>query len=157
MTASKFKPIYEKMHSDTAVRIVETLNILRACRLLNYMFIRNNNIETLYEELLWIKQISMANPIYDELNDALQEYREVAGRADPELTHWEFWVRYCIRLPLWYTVAAEAALVLVSSASSERMFSLLSAQIHDNQSCALADYQTSSVILRYNKNQRARK
>ena len=54
-------------------------------------------------------------------------------------------------------VAAEAALVVVSSASTERMFSLLSAQIHDNQSCALADYQTNSVILRYNKNQLARK
>ena len=157
LTASKVKAIYEKMFSDTAVRIIETLNTLRACRLLNYQFICDNHIDTLYDELVWIRQIPMASHIYNDLSDALQEFKAVADRADRTLTHWGFWVKYCIRLPVWYSVAAEAALVVVSSASTERMFSLLSAQIHDNQSCALADYQTNSVILRYNKNQLARK
>ena len=52
-------------------------------------------------------------------------------------------------------VASEGALVVVSSASVERLFSILASQIHDNQSRARSDYQTAAVLLRYNTNSRS--
>ena len=52
-------------------------------------------------------------------------------------------------------VASEGALVVVSSASVERLFSILASIIHDNQSRARSDYQTAAVLLRYNTNSRS--
>ena len=45
--------------------------------------------------------------------------------------------------------------VVVSSASVERLFSILASQIHDSQSRALSDYQIAAVLLRYNTNSRS--
>ena len=61
---------------------------------------------------------------------------------------------YCSRLPVWYKVASEGALVVISFASVERLFSMLSSQIHDSQSHVLSDYQTAALLLRYNSNSR---
>ena len=52
-------------------------------------------------------------------------------------------------------VALEGALVVVPSASVERLFSILASQIHDSQSRALSDYQTAALLLRYNTNSRS--
>ena len=46
---------------------------------------------------------------------------------------------------MWCKVSSEGALVVVSSASVERLFSILASQIHDSQFCALSDCQTAAV------------
>ena len=56
---------------------------------------------------------------------------------------------------MWYKVASEGALVVVSSASVERLFPILASQIHDSQSRALLDYQTAAALLWYNNNSRS--
>ena len=61
---------------------------------------------------------------------------------------------YCLRLPVWYKAASEGTLVVISFASVERLFSILSSQVHDSQSRALSDYQIAALFLRYNNNSR---
>ena len=80
---------------------------------------------------------SLANLIFGALKAELFVYKRVAMEAPPDLSSWGFWVKYCLRLPVWYKVASEGALVVVSSASVERLFSILASQIHDSQSRAL--------------------
>jgi hypothetical protein len=48
--------------------------------------------------------------------------------------------------------ASEAALVMPSSGTAERVFSLLTQCFSDKQSTALEDFKETSVILRYNMN-----
>ena len=55
---------------------------------------------------------------------------------------------------MWYKAASEGALVVISFASVERLFSILASQIHDSQSHVLSDDQTAALLLRYNNNSR---
>ena len=88
-----------------------------------------------------------------KLKAELTTYKKVAMGAFPDLSSWDLWVMYCFRLSVWYKVASEGALV-ASSASVERLFSMLASQIQDSQSRALSDYQTATVLFRYNSNSR---
>ena len=146
---SKF---YDRMLSDTQNRISDTRTLLHGCRLLNHSFVKKQNNKALTEELEFIRRIPMSNPIFEALGVELLDYERISSAADPALRKWGFWVKYCLRLPTWCKVAGEGALVLTSSASVERHFSMLSSQIHDSRSRALADYQAAAVLLRYDKN-----
>ena len=88
---------------------------------------------------------SLANLIFGALKAELFVYKRVAMEAPPDLSSWGF----------WYKVASEGALVVVSSASVDRLFSILAPQIHDCLSRALSDYQIAAVLLRYNTNSRS--
>jgi hypothetical protein len=62
-----------------------------------------------------------------------------------------------ISLPLWYKVAAEVALIMCSSASVERVFSLPNCMFDEHQHQVLNDYKEASIKIRYNENYRQRK
>ena len=68
-------------------------------------------IEALEEELDFIRRIPMANFIFGALKAELCVYKRFAMEAPPDLSSWGFWVKYCLRLPVWYKVASEGALV----------------------------------------------
>ena len=62
-----------------------------------------------------------------------------------------FWRSYYNSIPAWYKVVAEVALVMTSSDSVERDFSLLNSRFTDKQRRALNDYKEASLIIRYNE------
>ena len=64
---------------------------------------------------------------------------------------WIFWRSYYNSLPTWYKVAADVALIMTSSASVERVFSLLNSRFSDQQQRALRDYKEGSVRITYNE------
>lgn len=64
---------------------------------------------------------------------------------------WAFWRSYYNSLPYWYKVAADVALVMTSSASVERVFSLLNSRFNDQQQRALKDYKEASLRITYNE------
>ena len=123
---------------------IGTITLLRGCS-----FVKNMNIEALEEELDFIRRIPMANLIFGALKAELFVYKRVAMEAPPDLSSWGFWVKYCLRLPVWYKVSSEGALVVVSSASVERLFSTVNPVRYQ-----IPDYQTAAVLLRYNSNSR---
>jgi hypothetical protein len=55
-------------------------------------------------------------------------------------------------LPNLFVGAMEAALIMPSSGTVERVFSLLTQCFSDKQGRALADLKETSVMLRYNEN-----
>ena len=76
----------------------------------------------------------------------------VAQWALPEATRpelWAFWRAASIQLPNWWIGAKEVALITPSSCTVERVFSLLSQGMDDNQRRALEDYMCGSVLVRY--------
>ena len=58
---------------------------------------------------------------------------------------------YYNSIPAWYKVVAEVALVMTSSDSVERDFSLLNSRFSDKRRRALNDYKEASLIIRYNE------
>ena len=83
LTAAKVRPIHEKMFSDTHNRIVDTITLLRGCKLLNFSFVKKMNIEALEEELDFIR-IPMANFIFGALKTELVTYKRVAMESSPD-------------------------------------------------------------------------
>ena len=80
---------------------VDTITLLRGCRLLNFSFAKNMNIEALEEESDFIRRIPMANLVFGALKAELVTYKRVAMETSPDLSSWGFWVKYCLRLPVW--------------------------------------------------------
>ena len=62
-----------------------------------------------------------------------------------------FWKQNVITLPAFSELAQKMAACSPSSATVERLLSLLST-FHDNQSNALADYAKARTMIRYNYN-----
>lgn len=158
MTILKARVVLEKLESDTVTRFRDTLHVLRGCRLLGYAFIKETTFEALQEEVDFIQYLPIAGTSLDGLRAELRTYKNLADNFNAEDPDgWLFWRRYFIRLPLWYKVAAEVALVMCSSAAVERVFSLLNCLFTDQQRKCLNDYKETSITIRYNENFREKK
>ena len=70
--------------------------------------------------------------------------------ADVAAKKVEWWRQHAERLPHWAKAVKLVLLVQPSSASAERVFSLLRTAFSDQQEGALQDYIEASVMLQYN-------
>jgi hypothetical protein len=158
LTVAKAIRIREKLESDTYGRLDATLQTLRGCRMVGYQFIRDTNLEALQEEVQFVLRLPLAVPMIAGLEAELPTYKKIADSYNNGDTDgWLFWRRYCTSLPMWYKIAAEVALVMCSSASVERIFSLLNCTFDEHQHQALNDYKEASIRIRYNENYLDRK
>ena len=156
-TVAKAVVVLQKLESDTLTRFSDTLKILRGCRLLAYEFVRETTIEALEDEYNFVQYLPVAVNLIESLKLELRTYKKLADEfGDERGDGWVFWRTHYLRLPKWYKVAAEAALVMCSSASVERVFSLLNCLFDDQQHQCLNDYKEASVMIRYNENYRNR-
>jgi hypothetical protein len=156
ITVDKARPVLDKMEEDTETRLRDTLNQLRGCRMADFGFIKNNTLEALNIEIHQVQFLPWAVPLFNGLKSELNAFKLIADKCDITMDRWEFWRTYYISLPIWYKVAEEVVLVMVSSASVERVFSLLNHSFDDHQQSALQDYKEATVRLRYNENWRTR-
>ena len=101
-------------------------------------------------ELEYLHFLPVAVPLMDQLTKELKKYKEKAALylGDDD---WNFWRSYYNIIPTWYRVAAEVALVMSSSASVERVFSLLNSRFTDQQQRCLKDYKEGSIRITYNE------
>ena len=63
----------------------------------------------------------------------------------------EWWQRHAPDLPAWSSAVSKMILIQPTSASLERVFSLLKHSFNCRQDNALCDYIESSLFLQYNK------
>jgi hypothetical protein len=140
------------MEEDTNGRLRDTIDQLKGCRMADFGFIQRNTIEALMIEIEQVQFLPWAVPLINGLKLELRAFKLIADRCDITMDRWEFWRTYYLSLPIWYKVAEEVVLVMVSSASVERVFSLLNHSFDDHQQSALQDYKEATVRLRYNEN-----
>jgi hypothetical protein len=133
---AKGKPIFEKMLHDTNNRLRDTLRSYRAARLLGYKFVGGTPIDALLgDEGSEIDQLTIF-PIVNEigiteLRAEFPAYKraadiEMAKPEDQRRSLWDFWLANALKLPVFFRLAKEIALIATSSAAAERLFSLLS-------------------------------
>jgi hypothetical protein len=151
LTVAKAVIVAQKLESDSLGRFRDTLNILEGCRTLNFRFVEMNTIEALHVAIQSVQFIPSAVPLFGQLQSELVKYKKIADKCDLEMDTWVFWRTYYLELPVWYKVAAEVALIMVSSAGVERVFSMLN-NFSKQQQNALNDYKEASVRIRYNEN-----
>ena len=149
-TVNKSRPVARKLESDTMGRLRASLQIFKGCRMLGFQYVRDNTIEALNVELEFLQFLPVAVPLMDQLQRELRRYKQLADEFQYE-DGWAFWRSYYNSLPTWYKVAADVALVMTSSASVERVFSLLNSRFNDQQQRALKDYKEASLRITYNE------
>ena len=111
------------------------ISLLRACRLGNFYFVGTNSLIAIQAELqARIGAFPRLSEMKPQLEGELEEYHRIAQAATQTLTDhpspealWDFWRANILQLPQWFRAASIIALVFVSSASVERIFSLYDA------------------------------
>ena len=63
---------------------------------------------------------------------------------------WTFWIRHKLNMPKLYQLACDVALIVPSSCSVERLFSMLEQRYSTNQEQALEDLKATGTMLAYN-------
>uniref|UniRef100_A0A1X7TYF9 HAT C-terminal dimerisation domain-containing protein n=1 Tax=Amphimedon queenslandica TaxID=400682 RepID=A0A1X7TYF9_AMPQE len=86
----------------------------------------------------------------EELKSELPKYMARAKDIDKEVCPLNWWKQNQDDLPVWSREAKKVFLLQPSSASVERVFSLLKSSFGDKQETALQDYIEASLMLQYN-------
>ena len=81
----------------------------------------------------------------------LPTYLGLAQDVSPDHDMLSWWKGHSHELPHWSAAAQDAMLVQPSSATSERVFSILKASFGPQQDSSLQDYIESSLMLQFNK------
>lgn len=156
LTAQKAEGPFDKLRYDTTHRLQSDMLTYRACRLLQPMFVANNTLDATTEELVHLNSLPHLQQYAAALALELPAYHAAAAAADwQEQPHshaaWAFWRRNSLRLPHWARAAKEVALVMTSSGSVERVFSVYESVFNEQQDMALEDRRAASVMIRYNR------
>lgn len=158
-TVAKAWGMYDKLRYDLLHRLGGNYVAYRGLRLFEPTFVAANLLVGLEQEMEFLATLPFVADHAAALAAELPLYHATAVQdGDPQLTlrdgaadvAWAFWQRNSLRLPAWTRCACEVALVMTSSASVERVFSLYSTLLKDNQEQALEDRRECSVLLRYN-------
>jgi len=158
--------LYETMHDvcmNQSSRLWSTLQILRACRLLDYNYVGPNPILSLYDEDTGQGELLMLHriPVYSSpgsIEGFIQELPEYHRLSSLEINKpvasrkavLDFWKANKLLLPRYASLVIFVGALCPSSATVERLFSML-ALMKESKGSALADYKRSSVMLRYNE------
>ena len=90
--------------------------------------------------------------LVEELPNYLATADGAAIETEEDKVHW--WATHAAALPNWSAAVKKILLVQPSSASAERVFSLLQNAFSKQQEAALEETVETSVMLRYNDNKR---
>eukprot|EP01032_Pedospumella_encystans_P022767 gene22767-25791_t len=156
-TVAKMLPAFEKFERqiNRGGRLNATWERFRGCRMLDYSWVRLQDLHALEGEVIFLVRLPcVPMEMVAQLKMELEEYRTAAIDHGLGRGLWAFWRQHQLKLPLWFAVARSVALIMTSSASCERIFSLYSGRFGDLQRAALEDYKEASIMLHYNDLQR---
>ena len=86
----------------------------------------------------------------ERLKSELPTYLAKSVDLDASVDPLKWWQSNARDLPYWFSAAQKVVLIQLSSAASERVFSLLNAYFQSQQENMLQDYLETSIMLQYN-------
>ena len=92
-----------------------------------------------------------AEEVIDNLVLEKDKYYIAASTVNAGYDVWEFWRDNSLRLPHWYGVAKNIALIQPSSAFMKRVFSILRSCMDERQEKSFSDRIAASALLKYNR------
>ena len=92
----------------------------------------------------------LTDDIINELKDELPPYIARCGDTDDSVCPLNWWKQNSTDLPKWSAAATKVLLIQPSSATTERVFSLLKASFSEQQDHSLQDYIEASLMFQYN-------
>ena len=157
-TVAKACPTFDKLDQDIRGRLGLQTNVMRAARTLGFFFVASTPLLAVPTITNMDAALAAELPMYQELATIasarlLLDINGVVIEPNP-VDLWNFWLANSLRLPSWYLVACQIALIMTSSGCVERVFSLYDSLFDESQESALEDRREASVMLSFNRNQR---
>ena len=126
---------------------------IEAARLFNFTYVKLHSLD--------ISDIEILEDVFPFVNDDVAhnlelektDYDIAASNNNADAGHdlWAFWHDNRLKLPFWYDVAKDIALIQPSSAFMERMFSILRASLDEKQETCYSERIRASALLKYNR------
>lgn len=129
----------------------ESVDIFKAARLLNFGYVKQHQLSTTDINLLLDPFPLITEEVITKLVGEKDEYHLAASDVDTDYDLWSFWRDNKTRLPHWYNVAKDIALVQPSFAFMERVFSILRACMDQRQESSFSDRIAAAALLKYNR------
>lgn len=144
-------PGLDYMKRQVATSLKEALSVFKACRLFSPQKCKviNPTSATLQESLSLVPFFDQSD--IDNLKEELPTYLARADGVDENCDPIEWWKLNSDNLPKWSASAKKILLLQPSSATAERVFSLLKNSFGFQQNHALQDYIEASLMLQFNK------
>ncbi|CAN0341927.1 unnamed protein product, partial [Ectocarpus sp. 12 AP-2014] len=132
------------------------IRVFKAARILNFTVVKGHGVEESDVHVLAEVFPFVTTAMVHEFVVEKDLYSTAAAGTDSGCDLWAFWHDNRLKLPAWYNVAKDVALIQPSSAFMERVFSLLRACMDERQEQCLSDRITASTLLKYNRASSAR-
>ena len=128
----------------------ETVTIYQAARFLNFRFVKQHQLSLANVGLLSDPFPFITEEVISKLVAEKDESHLAASGVDTDYDLWEFWRDSKTRLPHWYEVAKDIALIQSSSVFfMEQVFSILRACMDERQESSFSDRIAASALLKY--------
>ena len=147
---SCIKPGYDYFYSKFDCALLPVVDAFKAARLFNPAKINDlkpdgSTVETL-RAFKFLDNDRAINELSSELPLYLALSEDLSDAVDPL----DWWERNSAKLPFWSRACKQVLLCQPSSASVERVFSLLN-HFNQQQQSALEDYVEAALMVQYNK------
>lgn len=162
-TCAKATRVLEKLESmfGPQGKLHATFEFYEGASLVDPVFLRAADIgpptHEKIDKLLTAPALTQVPGLRAALIDELPQYYVLAEHVAPTVDLLQWWYNARHSLPTWYRyVLPEVVMMQPTSATVERVFSMLEWMFRDNQRAALEDYKETALMLRYNQLQRQR-
>lgn len=142
---------WERIGDHERAKEYDTIRVFEAARLFNFTFVKLSSLEISSIEILEEVFPFVSREVLQSLEVETPDYNIAASNADAGHDLWSFWHDNRIKLPSWYKVAKDVALIQPSSAFMERVFSIRRAALDERQESCYSDRIRASVLLKYNR------
>lgn len=148
------KYAWDRIGDHAAAEQREALRMFEAARLLNFTYVKQHDLGSEDVDILEEVFPFVTTAVLHQLIVEKDQYSIAATNADAGYDLWDFWHDNRKKLPTWYGVAKDVALIQPSSAFMERVFSILRACTDERQESCYSDRIAASAMLKYNRGSR---
>eukprot|EP00903_Cladosiphon_okamuranus_P018961 g17438.t1 len=146
---------WEKFGDHPDAGLAESIAMFKAARLFNFRFVKAHELTLSDVNILGGDASEGSKPFpFVTDNDISQliaerdEYHIASSTVDCDYDLWQFWRDNKTRLPCWYKIAKDVALIQPSSAFMERVFSILRACMDERQESSFSDRIGAAALLK---------